>query len=104
MQTVFDDSYWAYYQKFKAQCAEQGHILVNIVITFSKKIQHATTNTCGILNFPFYMGLVPARSQQHHILINAHKLFKATTSCTLAYDCIFGRCENFSPCDINREA
>jgi len=26
MQTVFDDSYWAYYQQFKAQCAEQGHI------------------------------------------------------------------------------
>jgi len=64
-------------------------ILVNIVITFSKKIQHATTNTCGILNFPFYMGLVPARSQQHHILINAHKLFKATTSCTLAYDSVY---------------
>jgi hypothetical protein len=22
----------------------------------------------------------------------------------LAYDCIFGRCQNLSPCDINREA
>jgi len=103
MQTVIDDSYWAYYQKFKAQCAEQGHIDQHCDKIF-KEIQHATTNTCGILNFPFYMGLVQARSQQHHILINAHKLFKATTSCTLAYDCIFGRCENFSPCDINREA
>ena len=26
MQTVIDDSYLAYYQKFRPQCAEQGHI------------------------------------------------------------------------------
>ena len=97
MQTVIDDSYLAYYQKFRPQCAEQGHIGQYCDNIFKE-------NPARDNQYLFYMDLVPARSQQHHILINAHKLFKATTSCTLAYDCIFGRCENFSPCDINREA